>query len=1058
MPNRPRFLSYLGTTEGKISLSLVIACGLAMVFFIGRTYLEPAPRTYALDFGQAQWIEAAKPSPCNYFRKDIYLPSAVDQAWIQIASTDNYTLYVNGERVDERNFYGITIAGLYDLKSLLRPGKNAIAISVLRVSLPGSAQLRVRGFYVPRGGSPPQEFDSDSTWRASNTPDGVVGGYAWHTRELDDTFWSFAKAASAEGRFPVTEWVNFDPRLLETKPSAKWIGPAESTSYQASFSGNLNVPSKRRETWLQIAATGDYDLMINGRPIVTRPFTTQVTRPPTATQTYASQLSVNTIVTQPFAKQLKNRPVSPQVFSTKPVLLAYEISRWLRNGNNLIVIRVRSQTQPAMLLAEGYTVTGKGDLQRFGTDDSWNAFLYADKKERAVVCSAYGQSPWGNLEQKLATPEVTPIYDLQTVLSWGSLAVVVESSLLLAWVVFGRFSGALIRHPAERLWTFDGIFHLCVLAVILACWLLTFDVRFPNNWCFQPKFILGCVLLLLVGKLLLFFPRGKLPSISEPTKEAEGQPGQGFGALWWLRRYGKVVALGSVVLLGLGLRLHDLTKMSLDVDETGVTQFSHGVQKRGYPFIQLGPYEREVTTYELVSYSIAAARQFLGESEGAYRTPSVIFGTLTVLLIGVAGWRMMGWGVGLVSALIYATFPAGLFWGRNAFWPSQEQFFALLSIWCFYEAVRTNPLRRGFLTAASIAFTLAYLTWEGSGFLLPVLFLCMFVLKWGEYEWMKDWHLWRCCFYMSFVVLIQLTHRQVASLPTYLQTGNNLSEVTSPELVPLDLTKFNPFYYIYWLLFAENYCVMSLVGLLGIVFCWRYRPIRYLFVLTAGLMICYTEFLPAYAVRYCYGYQAVLILVSVGILFKLLEMVCSLRHYKLRWCVAAALLALFILSANSFVLKTYRLSTNPTEPFYGERLGLYRADSRSPAKFIAENVRPGDCVIISVPHMFEFYSHMKGNYSINTMLDNKITYDATQPVPHFIDKFRGYPCIRGIEELEDLRARYKRIWVERLGGNHTNPAVEDYFLKNSRIAFQSYRSQVNLLDGARDLTEQAVVH
>ena len=37
----------------------------------------------------------------------------------------------------------------------------------------------------------------------------------------------------------------------------------------------------------------------------------------------------------------------------------------------------------------------------------------------------------------------------------------------------------------------------------------------------------------------------------------------------------------------------------------------------------------------------------------------------------------MGWRVGLTAALIFATFPSGLFWGRNAFWPSQEQFFSL---------------------------------------------------------------------------------------------------------------------------------------------------------------------------------------------------------------------------------------------------------------------------------------------------------------------------------------------------------------------------------------------
>ena len=52
--------------------------------------------------------------------------------------------------------------------------------------------------------------------------------------------------------------------------------------------------------------------------------------------------------------------------------------------------------------------------------------------------------------------------------------------------------------------------------------------------------------------------------------------------------------------------------MSLDVDEYGVTQFSRGVQAKGYPFIQLGSFEKEVTTYELVSYGIALSRQLFG--------------------------------------------------------------------------------------------------------------------------------------------------------------------------------------------------------------------------------------------------------------------------------------------------------------------------------------------------------------------------------------------------------------------------------------------------------------
>jgi hypothetical protein len=1052
MSKERRFSDYLGTQKGKTSLLLVAVCGLVLAFFVGRTYLNPA-RVYSLDFGKAEWIEASKPSPSNYFRKDIYLSGLPDQAWVEIAATDRYLLYVNGRLVDDRPFIGATPSGLYDLKTLLKAGKNALAIAVQRKSYPGSAQIIVRGFYALPA-SPKQEFYSDSTWRASNTADGVVGSYLWNAADLDDTFWAFAKKGSAEGRFPAIEGVSFDPRLLESKPEAKWIGPAHRDAFEASFSYNLKVPGDGKETWLQIAATGDYDVSINGELVASQPFSTQSRPPPVPLESFSNDLRFGGIVTQPLLKSrilkprveenVENAP-PPQPFSTQPLLLAYEVSRWLHTGENSLRIRVRSQTQAVMLLAEGYTVRADRTLQRFKTDNTWNASSLGNAKEPAAVLTEYGAGPWGELEQKLANPGVTPTFDLQLVSRWGLVILVVEAVLLSAWVLIGAVASAIIRYPAESLWTFDAVCHLCVLAVMLGCWLLSFDVRFASDWCFKPPLLLGFFALLLGAKLLLFIPRwSKRPSPEEvePRRPA-----------WWLRRYGTWAVLVGIVLLGFGLRVREISKVSLDVDEMGVISMSRGIQKRGYPFIVIGPFDREVTTYELVSYPIAVARQFLGETEIAYRTPALIWGTLTIALIGVAGYRMMGWRVGLVSALIFATFPAGLWWGRNAFWPSQEQFFALLAIWCFYEAARSGPLRHGFLTVASIAFPITYLTWEGSGFLLPVLFVCIFVLKWGEYDWMKDWHLWRCCVFMSFVVLIQLTHRQVAASPPYLQTGNSLAEVTTPELVPLDLTKFAPFFYFYWLLFAENYVVMTLVALLGIAFYWRDRAIRYLFVLIVGLIACYTEFLPAYAVRYSYGYQAMLILLSVGIIFKWMDAIRGLRENWLRWCGATALLTLFILSTNGLVLKTYRLASNPTIPFYGERMGLYRADARSPAAFLAEHMRAGDGLIISYPNLFEYYSHRVGDYSINTLFDNRITYDGTLAAPYFIDKYRGYPTLRGIEELQDVRSRYKRLWVMRGGGGHTNPAVERYLTLNAREVFESYGVKVDLIDGQRELNQ-----
>jgi len=1047
MAERSRFFDYLKTREGVISLVLVVTCGLALAFFAGRTYFDPPPRVYSLDFKNAEWLESIKPSPCNYFRKDIYISGQIERGWIQVAGTDNYTLYVNDKRLDLRNFYGINVAGIYDLKTILQPGKNTIAVSVARVSFPGSAEVMVRGFYAVRG-SPLQEFVSDETWRASSTPDGIVGGYPWHATALDDTFWVYAKIGSSFGRFREMEWVNCDPRLLETVPTARWIGAAQPAARQASFIGKLYGPPDRHETWLQLAATGDYDLIINGKLIAAQPFQSLSIAHNQAPLPFGMDVSGAVVQSDPYSAQTLEGTTSPQPFSNQLLLLAYDVTRWLHTGENSVQVRVRSATQPAMLLADGYTVLPDGKVTRFGTNGQWETvFSGQTSPTSAAEVADYGAQPWGQLQQGLAGIVTTPSYDVQMVATWAFVIAAVVVTLLLLWIIIPRFAGALFRYPAERLWTSSAVFHLCLLALILLCWLLSFDVRFRSNWCYQSKFVLGFGVLLLAGHLLSFLPRPRPKAATtdeRPIRKA---------SLW--SRYWKVALLTGIVLLGFSQRAHDLGAMSLDVDEMGVIQFSHGIQKRGYPFIKVGTFEREVTTYELVSYSIATARQFLGESEAACRTPSLIYSTLTIALMGIVGYRMMGWRVGLVAALIYALYPAGIFWGRNAFWPSQDQFFSLISIWCFYEAAaRPGPLRRGFLTTSTIFFCLTYLTWEGSGFLLPAFFVCMFVLRWGESEWMKDWHLWRCCVFMSFVVLIQLTHRQVASLPIFLQTGNSLSEVTTPQLVPLDLTKFNPFYYFYWMLFAENYVVMTALAALGVFFCRHDKAIRYLFVLTGFLLICYIEFLPAYAFRYSYDFQATLILLAVGVFFKLWDAVTHLDERWLKWCGATALLVLLFLSTNGFVLKSYRLSSNPTEPFYGERMGLYRADARDPARFVAENIRPGDGVIVAIPHMFEYYSKLIGDYAINTMLNNKITYDGTMDVPHYIDKFRGYPVIRGIEELEDVRTRYKRLWIVRTGATWSNPAVEQYFNRNSRVVFQSYRSTVNLFDGERDVSRQ----
>src|SRR6266853_2117836 len=80
-------------------------------------------------------------------------------------------------------------------------------------------------------------------------------------------------------------------------------------------------------------------------------------------------------------------------------------------------------------------------------------------------------------------------------------------------------------------------------------------------------------------------------------------------------------------------------------------------------------------------------------------------------------------------------------WAQNSFHPQQCQFMAMLTFWFFYEGIRVRPFQHKYLTAATVTFCAAYLSWEGSAFILPALILALLIVRWGEWWWLKEFHL-----------------------------------------------------------------------------------------------------------------------------------------------------------------------------------------------------------------------------------------------------------------------------------------------------------------------------
>src|ERR1043166_4376167 len=321
---------------------LVLTSGLIFGYFVCRTFVNPLPPKYTLDFGNARWIEPREMSPHVFFRKEVFLPDAVRQAWIQVAATDLFELSINGRTLPQEEFVSTRVAGLYDLKTHLQPGKNVIGVRVERKSYPGSSQLCVRATVKGAGGNW-TEILSDETWKAASDTATVPAGTAWNSPLLGDTAWATAKLSDV-GRDSLIQQVDFNPRLLELAPEGEWIAAPAANDRQRSFFTRIDLPRGSQETWLQVAATGAYDLVINGDPVATESI-------PDQAGIIQRTIGANTVI---------------------PALQAFYITPWLRKGSNEILIRVRPERSAVALLADGFTIGPGGSIQRIKTDATWN--------------------------------------------------------------------------------------------------------------------------------------------------------------------------------------------------------------------------------------------------------------------------------------------------------------------------------------------------------------------------------------------------------------------------------------------------------------------------------------------------------------------------------------------------------------------------------------------------------------------------------------------------------------------------------------------------------------
>src|SRR5215470_14729023 len=245
--------------------AVVLACGLMLGYYVQQIYFSPKQRQYQLDFGDAQWIEPQEVAPIAYFRKEIFLSVPPAQAWIEVAATDEFDVIVNSRSVGNASGLKTRVAGIYDIKRHLKVGTNVIAVSSSRTSYPGSAQLLVRVFIKEPSGKV-TSLVSDEHWRASSHKGIVEGSEEWTSPLVDEQLWPNAQRSAINGKSVPIAWVDTNPLLVQLPSAGSWI-MAENAATEAVFSTSIDADQAGQEAWIQVASSGDVDLLVNGHVV-----------------------------------------------------------------------------------------------------------------------------------------------------------------------------------------------------------------------------------------------------------------------------------------------------------------------------------------------------------------------------------------------------------------------------------------------------------------------------------------------------------------------------------------------------------------------------------------------------------------------------------------------------------------------------------------------------------------------------------------------------------------------------------------------------------------------
>lgn len=472
---RPAHLAtYLPGLAIWLGFSIVLGYFASLVFDFNK------PRPHPPAWQQGAWIEAGHDKPTGYYRQHIVLPETPVRALLQVAAPDQYTLYVNGERVAENAFSSVFAAGVHDIAPYLKAGDNIIAVAVTRGTYPGSATLIAEGYWENADGTRGTIASGDG-WRAVLVEEWQRGGeVAWYTLDFDDAGWPRA------GRIEEPAGFVYAPLGLTMEDLAgyrigPWLWLPQLSAKNGAFRRVIDLPGGGIDSArFGISTTASYSITVNGRVV------------------------------------FDSTP-------TREYMDSFDIAPFLQPGPNLIQVKVNRQDPGGQIAMAGWVRTSgsrvdlsstagwlaqSGDLIELH-DKAWTVpTVYATVRlmeNKIRLASGFAVIPLKHpmMREQTAYPASGALDPALTIGRYAGLAIVLNGALLWLFAALCRRVHPAMR-PKEVLDAYLSP-QLLALLVLIGLLLARFDVRFDSYaWFSQGVFVSFCAVLVAgLGVVLL---------------------------------------------------------------------------------------------------------------------------------------------------------------------------------------------------------------------------------------------------------------------------------------------------------------------------------------------------------------------------------------------------------------------------------------------------------------------------------------------------------------------------------------------------------------------------